>query len=109
MKFKVGDRVRRTKKATNPALWGIKGQVYTVLEATSWSIKVIQGKEDKFFADAGSFEPAGPSMALPAIFDDVLPDAYASLGPKKCECGAHAVKSERHSTWCPLYREDRHA
>jgi hypothetical protein len=25
---------------------------------------------------------------------------------KKCECGAHAIKSDKHSDYCPLYTKD---
>lgn len=25
---------------------------------------------------------------------------------KKCECGAHTVKSNKHSDYCPLYEEE---
>lgn len=29
-----------------------------------------------------------------------------SAGTKKCECGAHKVGVDKHSTWCQLYKKE---
>ena len=40
------------------------------------------------------------------LFKEDLADDWWVHIPKKCECGAHSVKSNKHSDWCPLYTKD---
>lgn len=36
---------------------------------------------------------------------DAEPPKRAMWEKPKCECGADSVGSDRHSTWCPMYRK----
>ena len=66
------------------------------------------------------YPPSGLSMSLPSGFTFAGLNAgsfipadfgYGSLGeeiviePTKCECGAHKVGSNQHSSWCQMNKE----
>ena len=46
------------------------------------------------------------TIVLPEGYSVALPEEYSVANeetPAKCECGAHAIGSQLHSDWCPLY------
>lgn len=74
------------------------------IEASSVYVLTRVGRHNRIFVrERTGTEEKGPFNACRFCLHDAPPTA----GQRTCECGAHAIKSNLHSSWCRLYEQPR--